>query len=144
MSRHPECFKPWCGIDGKKCVDCASYNAPKPFVQPAIEAVRGSASTSSSSATSSASEAQWKPGQGPHVNDGTKQAHAVAPLDTSELPPVRYDPISDRLKAKVVRQALEECSKLAFNTSIDRARLWHALAVDASDEELNKLRLLLK
>jgi hypothetical protein len=47
-------------------------------------------------------------------------------------------------KPKVVREALEEISKMAFHGSISRARYWYALSIDATDDELIKLASLLK
>jgi hypothetical protein len=25
MPKHPDCLKPWCGVDGKQCIDCGKY-----------------------------------------------------------------------------------------------------------------------
>lgn len=47
-------------------------------------------------------------------------------------------------KPHVVREALTECSKLAFNASPIRSRAWLKIADIASDEELVKLASLLK
>lgn len=62
---------------------------------------------------------------------------------TAKLGPIKLDPVSDRLRAKVVSEALDAVSREAFNTSIQRSRLWHAVA-QAPIEELLMLRRLLK
>jgi len=39
MCKSPECYKPWCGMDGKYCVDCATYTPTEPTPEPNIEII---------------------------------------------------------------------------------------------------------
>ena len=67
------------------------------------------------------------------------------PLDTRDLGPIRVDMNSDRIQAKLVRDALAECAKVAsVHESVDVCTSVRVLQTEASDALLAKLRRLLK
>ena len=75
------------------------------------------------------------------VCDGTGKVKLVeaggcAPLDTSQLGPIKVDVSADAARARIVREALRSLR--------DHARAFEILAVEASDEALAKLGRLLK
>lgn len=84
----------------------------------------------------------------PHVNDGSKQAHAVSGF-TASLGPIRVDVSAEATNARIVREAMDLVARELWDSDGSNkaalvVRSFRNIVHSADDATLAKLRRLLK